>query len=397
MRSTRNLGDLERWLRRRLPALNTSTEAGRTSPDEFKAALEPWTHRAVAEFLGKGNRLTVSEARLLLKLLVFAINSIERHFQAAGQPAGTGLKSLPRIEDLLLEVSSAAAHPPHGTVYTVWLWNRGEDPLLFTGDPQEHFFLRSVLLTDDLNAEACSVLRPIARGESPLGSMEALQAFDLAAVNLRKLQELYRSFMRADPDTGLPPITPEFFATRLRTYLPTYPVAGVSYSGGNAGDLASQIQLDFLVGTTRRDYEKKIIRQHRLPNLIPADGSAVEGDMASSSIFELFLARLGVTTDQLETTPDLRLPFHILGPDERTAAAKFGGLVEAMGDLSATHWALIQNFLVRLHRHVPKEVIEKKQLPTSTRKGTGGLEHAETKKIMEQRRLHPAREWRKIA
>jgi hypothetical protein len=385
MKTRFTIDHFEQWTRLVLPSLNTATEVGELSVDNFGSAFRPWV--TACSTYCRSTSLSTETARRLLVLLTFGVNSTERHHQTNGAEQGEGLRSLEHAEDLLLTLGGKAGLPPHGSLYTVWLLNRSNPPLTFTGDAQERFFHAAVLRTNDFNQESCRLLRMITKRRISLRSQKAIEAMGVAERNAHQLQRLYTSFMVTEKTTGQRPITPEFFATRMRTYLVSYPVANQMRSGGNAGDLPSQIQLDHIIGTTMKRYER--ILSHRLPNLTGADRRQIHEDIARPSIFDLFLQDLGVSRSTCEGDRDPSVLVNQLPGSTRPAAKALARLIKAHGDASAAHWALIVNFLIRIDRHVDQVTV-----PVPTSHGTGGLDHETTHEIMRMRREHPAAAWR---
>ena len=196
------------------------------------------------------------EARKLIQLAGFLVSSVERHFQAAGAAPGSGLSRLPGVDHMLRELARVAQHPPRDSHYTYWLWNTGGDkPLTFTGDPQEVFFQRAVCVTDWLHNASCDAVRPICQGYIPVASNDAATALHQAAQNTVTLHRHFQAFMEKDAvEPTRRSMEPWFFMTRMRTYLPTYPIQGESWGGVNAANLAAQMQIDYLIGTIDEKY-----------------------------------------------------------------------------------------------------------------------------------------------
>jgi hypothetical protein len=387
MNKTTIIENFRDWAADSLPRLNGAAETGRLNRMDVAEALNPWI--LGASDLLESEAITPDLARQLMLPVTFAVNSIERHCQAAKSAAGVGIGMLPGSEALMLRLSFLSGLPAHGSFYTVWLENRRDPILTFTGDAQEKFFHASVIRTDELNKEACAALRSITTGGVSLESRESVERLNHATQQAQALRRLYASFLVADAQTGYPPITPEFFATRMRTYLVSYPIAGRKVSGGNAGDLPSALALDYMIGTTMERYEGEVM-SHRLPNLIPEDRDALRADMTRPSVFDLLSAHLEVPARESIENRGATLA---LFPEKiRAAAMAFGALVKAHGDASAAHFGLIQNFLVRFERERGQDG----NIPTPMDKGTGGIPHGVTEMIMRTRREHPAANWRNV-
>ncbi len=180
---------------------------------------------------------------------------------------------------------------------------------------------------------------------------------------------------------------PRFFMTRMRTYLPTYPVDGESWGGVNAANLAAQMQMDYLIGTTDEQYAETVRKRHRY--LIPEDWHALEVDMALPSVADVLLQQLELTPQEVITCNSPALAAHIVkqSPELQGSLTAYADLFHAAGKLTAMHWALIKNYLDKEAAKLSPE--ERARLPVPPDHGTGGASHAETMAIRDMRREHP--------
>lgn len=379
--------DFEDWTRVTVPSMNNAIEAGKKDVEEFVSALRPWFRHMRMNLLPIFYRQDCNVARKLIQLIGFNISSIERHYQAQGCEPGTGLGRLPGIEDVLGRLSRIAHHPPRDSHYTYWLWNDGNNPLTFTGESQEVFFHYAVTQTDQLHSETCRLLRPICRGEQPLSSPESVTSLRMAEHNMLNLWQIFRSFMAKSETTNQKNMEPWFFMTRMRTYLPAYPVNGVEWGGVNAANLASQMQADYLIGTVNDEYAA--IVKDRVRYLTKEDKQALEADMSLPSIAQMLLVDMNITARDVEVCSNQELACHVTNQPVivREAFAAYAGLIKAVSHLTAIHWALIQNYLVKPSGQLTEG--ERQQLAVKPDAGTGGKTHEETKAIMEMRRRHP--------
>lgn len=376
------------WLHQNLAALNRSVEDGHLSPEEFVAAARPWLNK-LANYVRGSRQLSLWEARKLIQPAGFIVSSVERHFQAAGFAPGAGLSRLPDIEHILCELARFAHHPPRDSHYTYWLWNTEENRLTFTGDPQEVFFNRAVCITHWLHTSSCDALRPICQGYIPVASDDAATALHQAAQNTLELHRRFQSFMQKDAEEpNRRSMEPLFFMTRMRTYLPTYPIGqGEPWSGVNAANLAAQMQMDYLLGTTNAQYRDIVHGRRRY--MIPEDWRALEQDMALPSVADVLLQELRLTPQEVIGCQSQALAVHIAqqSPGVQASLMAYARLFHAAGKLTAMHWSLMQNYLIKPGAELSAE--KKAGLTAPPEEGSGGMTHKITEGIMKMRREHP--------
>lgn len=374
------------WAQDDLPLLNTRIEQQQTTPVALVAALRPWIQQLHEQLDDMDGPLDTWEARRLIQLVGFGVSSLEKHYQDRGYAAGYGLAQLPDVERLLMQLAVIAKHPPRDTHYTYWLWNNDSQPLTFTGDSQEAFFNQVVNLTHALHTAACDALRPLSYGTVSLTAPSGLEALQYAAANIKAAYEHFRAFMVKGAE-GQRSMEPAFFMTRMRTYLPTYPVQGVTWGGVNAANLAAQMQLDYRIGTIDGEYANTVYG--RLRYLTVEDQQAVEWDMELPSLAEVFLRRLRLSAAAVLECAEGELARHLAAQAApmQQALVAYRALVVAAANLTAMHWALIQNYLVKPAEKLSVEA--KASMAVRPDIGTGGKSHAETEAIMHMRRRHP--------
>lgn len=377
--------ELKEWVRKEIPKINNSIDQQELPPEALVSAFRPWIIRILQEV--DPIMLSKDDARLAIQVIGFGVGSVERHFQTAREPAGTGLAQFGRLGDFLLATAIVAEHPPRDSHYTYWLWNNDTIPLTFTGDPQEIFFNRAVNHTHELHTISCNQLRPISEGQISVMAPDAMKIITTVTHNTTVLHEHFRSFMLKDKASGSRSMEPHFFMTQMRTYLPTYPINGVDWSGVNAANLAAQMQIDFLIGTTVEDYEKTV--RARFKFLTRDDRTSLESDMALPSLLDLFLRQIGLTRTDLNGLESTTLTSLITTQPmafQRNLAC-YMDLVHACSRLTSIHWALIQNYLVKASAQLTFK--ERDRLAVAPDRGTGGKTHAQTEAIMWMRSRHP--------
>ena len=378
---------LQMWVYQQLPTLNTAIESDTATLEDLLAVLQPLLRdfsAAVEPALPWTSR---DQARALLQVLGFCVSAVEKHSQEQHHPPGTGLARLPGIAELLVRLGATAQHPPRDSHYTYWLQNAGPAPFTFTGDPQEVVFNQAVNHTHTLHTLSANALRPLCGGDIDVTRSTAHDALYYAAGNMLTIRQRFLYFMAYLDDVNRRAMEPLFFMTRMRTYLPTYPIGGVVWHGVNAANLAAQIQVDFLIGTVDEDYHYTVADRFRY--LTMEDHRAVQDDMALPSLADRILDQLGLTRDTLAALPPTGLAARIAQmPEElRDGIAAYKVLVKAAAQLTATHWMLIQNYLVKASKDLTSA--QRDRLPVKPDEGTGKASHEQTRRIMEMRRAHP--------
>ena len=364
-----------------LPKLNNQIDAGSAKPDALIAQLNPLLFE-VREKIDSDGIWTPDEALNLIQHLGFWSSSLERHTQRYAPP-GSGIAQLLGAEDTLAELGQMAKHPPRDSQYTYWSRNDTENPLTFTGNRQEVSFNRAVNGINRLRIESNNTLRAICRGDISLTSPGWIATLEHSTKNELNTLKLYEALWKQN--TG--GITPVFFMTTMRTYLPSYPIKGTLWSGANAANLPSQMQFDYLCGTVNVEYVHTV--ESRWRYLTPEDQEALKTDMSLPSVTDRVLEHLGLTAQDVEKMSMYALAAHIaFAPIAvQTALIPYSKLFKAIHQATAYHFGLIKSHLVDAAKKLTPE--EKAQLPVSPERGTGGKSHEETKAIMLMRSKHP--------
>lgn len=375
------------WVQHKLPKLNNAIENGQNEPNALVAEFQPLWNEIGPHLQQVVNQMECHEARMWIQLIGFVVSSLEKHLQSRQNVAGTGLRKIRGVERMLLQLGVVAKHPPRDSHYTYWIWNNRDQPLLFTGDPQEAVFNKIVNQTDALHSESCRALRPICRGVIDISSPLAIAGIQQSTVNMQKLHKVFRSFMERNTLTDQRNMEPVFFMTRMRTYLPTYPVEGISWGGVNAANLASQMQVDYLVGAVNPEYAHVV--NGRLRYMTAEDQENLKADMLIPSIMIRLLDRLDVTSDFIinRESADLTRWLSFQPISTQNVVVAYCNLIKAAGQLSAIHWSLIQNYLVKPVHNLT--VGQRGNFAVDPSVGTGGKTHEETQGIMKMRREHP--------
>ncbi|MCB8978693.1 MAG: DUF1864 family protein [Ardenticatenaceae bacterium] len=373
----------KQWVLDNLPLMNGDVQAGILSLQEMACLIQPLVTEA--QYLLANYELEdLWMARMLIQPLGFLISSLEKHYQERQHTAGTALRHLKGAEDLLFQLGKVANHPPRDSHYTNYLWNVVAPPLTYTGDPQEVFFVRSVTRTNELHEDSYNALLSICKGELSTESDDVCDAIKHATKNILAVRDIYRSFFHKD-EKGVRNMDFDFFV-QLRTFKPPFPIKGINWTGANAGNLAVQMCLDYLIGTVMAEHSDFIDTRLRL--LVGEDQAAIQAAKQQPSLLDRLLKRLRLTHDEVQHWDDEKMIhyFHQQDFGLQHAITAYGELVKAAGEMSAIHWSLIQNYIVRPGKRL---ATEGSRLAVSPEIGLTNTPHEKIKQIMEMRRNHP--------
>jgi hypothetical protein len=374
--------EVDQFIEHRLYQINEDVEFGKASLYDLLQVVTPYctnlyavAHRIVDRY----------SARLILQLAGFLVSLVERHTQAQHKPQGYGLKQLSNIEGLLLRMSIIGDHPPRDTHRTYWTWNANAR-LKFTSDPGEYWFNVVVNRTDELQQQIAQALRPICEGIVNIGNPSCAVAIGAAADATREIYKHYQMLWEPDAE-GKRRMEPMYFMTRYRTCLPTYPVAGRIWGGVNAANMASQMQVDFLIGTIEPFYREVV--DNRLPYLTSEDRLALQRDLCLPSVADRLLTTLNLSADDVFQLSEADIAAQIINAplDVRATISAFADLHHEVARLTAFHWSLIQNYLVKPAKRLTNE--QRRAMAVDPEHGTGGMTHNGTLKIMRMRKDHP--------
>jgi Domain of unknown function (DUF1864) len=243
--------DSENWVRNNIPDINSAVLEKRIDIHQLLRIIEPPVQKIYKAIFSREGELvgvpTKSQARKIIQILGFLISSVGRHFQSQGNGPGTGISYMREVEPICDYLSKCAEHPPRDTSYTYWMWNNEDNPITFTNNPQEKIFNRVVNATNDIFTVTCDYLRVICTQEVSIDSPEAVSMLNLATQQLERAKQLFISLMKYNfQSQNQRNLEPHFFMTELRTYLVHYPINGIMWQAVNAGNIASQMQLDYL-------------------------------------------------------------------------------------------------------------------------------------------------------
>ena len=183
---------------------------------------------------------------------------------------------------------------------------------------------------------------------------------------------------------------PDFFTIRHRTYKPVIPIGGKVWHGANAAHVASQLQLDLLIGTTDENYH--LYMASRFNHMLEVDRTALQRDVALPSVTEQICKLLNISSEIVKTLTLSDVCMQIVQHVTENATTAetlraYRQLILNYGRASAMHWSLIQNFIVKFARTLSEE--QKSRLAIDPKIGASGKSFEAIKHLMEVRRRHP--------
>jgi len=333
--------------------------------------------------------MTRLAARRHLGMIGHAVSAGERHAQSSGEKAGTFLRALKvgdlDVESILVKLGEIGRCLPRDSTTTLFL---SELELSFTGEPDEEWNRRVVRETNlRLNA-ACDFLRPVRAGYLRCDAVEASDAIRGAACEVGKLLPLYRGYMQAGED-GRVRMQRGFFL-RWREYLVAYEVGGETILGPNPAHIVGWPRLDAATGGHDEAFLGTVLR--RVALMTPEDGPAIEADFRLPSLAEIFIDGCGLDVAG-ERAPDreafLRAIAAKLEGGLKNSIRAYAELIANAKALTAVHWSLIVNFIVKPSKDADQGAAIRLSSPEEGRTGKP-LEH--THGLMRMRRDHPATE-----
>lgn len=372
-----------------LPRLNEQVASGLITSDSFIGIVKPEVD-LLCDAIGSDvrcNFLSREDARSAIKLLGFLISSAEKHSQEVGRPEGEALSMLGSAEKMLLELAPVAGHPPRDSAYTYWIWNNSTRPLTFTGSDQEAKFNEVINKSDRAFKETSELLRPISKREVSLDEPLAEELLRHSAARMATLRDDFMSLMRhKNGPHSERALEPMFFMTKMRLFLIGYPIGGREWEGVSAANLASQMSVDFLIGTTDDEYFEHV--KGRFEYFPEEELAALEADMKGDSVLSVFLNTLGSPRAAFEDGDEATLRTLVSSQSQgvRQSLIQYKGLVKAAGHLTASHWSLIDNYLLKPSKKLSNT--EHAHLTVDPEQGTSGMSMEDVKRIREMRRNH---------
>jgi hypothetical protein len=386
----------------RLPILNEHVLAGRLKLDDFireiTPVLEPfskamfgrraWWSRALRmspAILGVPN---TEDARRALQQIGFVVDSLERHSQALGITPGAALAALSLVPSVMTILGYAAGTVPRSTAYSYWIGNPLDNAIYFTRNPGEAAFHRAVVTINAIQWKAAGLLRPVATLDELPDSREGIERLQQADDLQHEVLTAYKH-LAAKGDDGQFVLTPRFFTTVMRTFLPTYPVADEALSGPNAAYLLNQRSVDALMGVLTDEFEG-FVRDHEARYMPVEDQHQLAADLECPSIAAQLSAKaLDLSFETILHIPDETLVERMsaVTPAQRSAFDSYFHLCNTAGRARSVHRAMVKTWLEDEEKRLSPE--EKTSLPVRADQGTGGAKMASLDAIVEMIKHNP--------
>lgn len=332
---------VERWIRHELPLINRGTEAHgdvRFVIGRCQIHVEAIAHAA-------RDTRDPETAMRLLQLLAFAVSSVERHMQIAGNAPGDGVSAL-QAGRLLMNLADLAEHPPRDSHETYWLQNRGDMPLTFTGLSQESVLIRIMNEMQHLYAISVAGLRPVCAGELSISSRSAIEAMEFAAGSIERITLLLHSFLApAMENRPRSAMQFEVFSMTLGMYLCDYPVGAQTWLAPDPANISGPMELDLAIGLSE-ERRREMIRR-RMVQMNAGDRGRVMAAMQQSSLAARMAEAAGLTEEELGRMPDREVAAHMsLRPCLLGALKSYAHLANS-ADTSASYLEVVHDHLGR--------------------------------------------------
>lgn len=369
-----------KWLIEDMPTINGAILKGQQEPEILHGTIQNFV-----DTVPSLDKLNQEEKKQVIQFLGFAISSLERHTQDQGAKPGEAFATLKGAEPLLIELGKQTGHPPRDSLYTFGLWNRAPNSITFSGDPQEELFIDVINNSIDNLEIAGDSIRPIARGQIAIDNPRAIDAITEASHNIDLARQQFLRYLAKDPQTGQPAFTPAFFRDVMRQYNCNWTIDGEMWGPPTAANAVDQFQLDFIMGTVNPQYEAHL--RERFKYFTAADQEDLSRDMKGQSILGVIRDTLHVTGSQLETMSQEEVAQLLRKQPEQTRQfiGQFVKLADKIGTLTALHWTLISNYLIKPNR---EEEAQRRGAVDNT-KGGSGMEFPELQEIRDMRRIYP--------
>lgn len=378
---------LEGKLRERLPPLNLAVEANSNEYHHLESEIRSWLKPDSIEAVVSQTETHRDGARAVLGVLELCVASLERHSQGVGRKCGEALSSFPGLGTALVRLGKAGRHPPRGSHATSMALASQSNPITPLGLSGEVYFWRTVRESEVMMSKCTTALRPLRTFELSVAHKDAAIALSEAARPVEELWLHFRNFRLPAVPNGDPRLKKFDFA-RLRQYLLPIQINGVRVNGPNPAHVGGWPLMDAAIGMIDDDYFNLVRGRYEVMLGEDIDAFECEGKLPSiTSILALEIAsNFGpadwLTLDPCEIASELDRSF----PGVGAALLSYRRLVRAAKSLTGTHWALVQNYVVRATQGLSEE--ERKKLPIAGGTGVSGRPVEETERLMNMRRNH---------
>lgn len=361
--SFEKLGD---WIRNELPRLNKDEDTGAYLAIELSAEKQfSAASLAIRAF-------TQEEARRAIQLLSFPVSSLEKKKQTLGSPPGLALAGISKGVKTLTDLSQIGRHPPRDTLYTYCLWNKPENRLTFSDDPQEHLFIDVVSGAVQSMDRCLEIIRTSIQNKEI--NAEALRG---AVSEIKTVFAHYARFHGKTPSDS-PAFSKEFFRDTLRQFNCPWTLDGQLWTGPTAANSSAFMGLDLRLDNAC-DAHKEHIRS-RLRYMTEEDQWDLIADETGASIADVFTAKLGINKKDFLNLSEAEIHKKITENKLSTEAEALVQFYFEYSRLSNVHMGLIHKFLLR------NSAGEAANLPVANDRGTSGMNIEQVEEIKRARK-----------
>jgi len=370
--------NFEIWLKTSMPELNMQILAKEAKHDMLWDQIQH-----LVDTFPALEQLTYTQKVRAIQYFGFAISSMERHAQDRGFPAGHHLASINGAESLLLALGEQTGYPPRDTLYTFATMNR-KNMITFSGDAQEELFIDVLNQSGDLVKLAGDLIRPVTRGQMQIDDDQSVGLLMRAERALEGARKQFLRYMEVvDVETGRFALSIPFFRDVLRQFTCDWVLGGEAWTGASAADAVEFKKLDYLIGTVDDHFRQYVF--DRMKYLPPHQKVEMVDDMQHPSLLDVVMKSLGLFRQELVALSEAELIERLRGLSERCLefVKQYVKLAGMNGRLSATHWSLMANYLMK-----PTEAGMGTGLKERDR-GTAHITFEEIVAIRDMRRLNP--------
>ena len=330
-----SLDQVETAIRKTLPQENLRAER-EGNPQKLIEFIHPLIQMLLSAFQNQRSRMI---RKRVFRSVGFLVGSLERHLQGSGLPKGKSFEIEPDAEHLLAAVGEELDMPPILGVNEYWLDDYETPAMTFTGSEGEIDFKAGVQEWARQTAIVADDLRPVADGDIDIESTKSRDAILRSSLCYQTITERYEKLVPS-PARHRSGMSMEVFQA-FRVYLCGYSVAGESYFGPNAANLAANFSADFITGMADESYLAMF--RERLPYLSPMDRAQVVEDSRRDSVVDQLLTRVGLDRGSIKTLSDTEIASRIGSQSEAyfDVLTHYSALYKEISRLNSKHWGSI--------------------------------------------------------
>jgi len=362
-----SLRDIHKFVRFELPHLNRNAEKDIAELKTLINAVRALDFKKIRTALLL-SLLTKADMIFALQLVGFVASSLERHGQINGNQPGYTLREISGFRALLFRLGKGTGLNPRDSHTTYWLLNPSHT-LSFTGSPEEAYFNNAVNWTVVTLGRSLEVLEEFRLDSSKILTKEFVLVMNKVSNNFAYLRDsIFRGYFPCGPRPAS--MTVDFFLSRMRTYLVSYPVqTGRVLDAPNATYVGAYPSMDFALGCTHAEYQDTV--EKRMRWMSDSERCSLEISIGMPSLYDSIKVALKGT--------EFTCP-----AEEELAGTVIEGYIDILkqwSKLSKVHIGLITRYV----ESPAKRMSRKEKTSKRTGFGVGGRPTSDTRKINEMR------------